>query len=202
MDQKTVALLANPAPGSHIVYSSSSDERVASAIAHYATSGLEQGEAVILIITDSHRKAVLDLLKAEAYNVERLESNGQLVFLDAAALLAEFTIDGMPDSELFKNIIDRTIKKAGRDSGTGRSRGVRAFGEMVSLLWNGEPTAALGLENALERGHRASPNSLALHVLSQLHPVRDCLSSLAQLCCLIDASRRVVLQHTLRAVAS
>jgi hypothetical protein len=146
MDQKTVALLANPAPGSHIVYSSSSDERVASAIAHYATSGLEQGEAVILIITDSHRKAVLDLLKAEAYNVERLESNGQLVFLDAAALLAEFTIDGMPDSELFKNIIDRTIKKAGRDSGTGRSRGVRAFGEMVSLLWNGEPTAALGLE--------------------------------------------------------
>ena len=126
--------------------------------------------------------AVLDLLKAEAYNVERLESNGQIVFLDAAALLAEFTVDGMPNSELFKRTIDRTIKKASRDSGTGRSRRVRAFGEMVSLLWNGNPTAALGLEklwNEVIENHQ-------FHCFARIPSIdylRDCLPSLTQLCC-------------------
>jgi KaiC/GvpD/RAD55 family RecA-like ATPase len=147
MDIKTTALLADPAPGSHIVYPYTDENKVVQAIRHYTSSGLSRDEAVVLILSEPHRESLILLLKAEAFNIEMLQSKGQLVILDAAQLLSSLMVGDRPDATVFRAVIKRIIDQAGRDLASGRHRKVRLFGEMVSILWmSGKPKAALRLE--------------------------------------------------------
>jgi hypothetical protein len=147
MDSKTSALLADPATGSHIVYPYTDESKVVQAIRHYTSSGLSRDEAVVLIVSEPHRESLILLLKAEAFNIERLQSKGQLVILDAGQLLSSLMVGDRPDATVFRALIKRIIDQAGRDLTSGRHRKVRLFGEMVSILWrSGQPQAALRLE--------------------------------------------------------
>jgi hypothetical protein len=147
MDIKTTALLVDPTPGSHIVYPYTDENKVVQAIRHYTSSGLSRDEAVVLILSEPHRESLILLLKAEAFNIEMLQSKGQLVILDAAQLLSSLMVGDRPDATIFRAVIKRIIDQAGRDLASGRHRKVRLFGEMVSILWtSGKPQAALRLE--------------------------------------------------------
>ncbi len=104
------------------------------------------GEPVVVIATLVHRKAFTQRLKLQGCDLERPLASGQLVMLDAAETLAKFMVDDMPDWELFKELVGGVIEQArlGRE----RAR-VRAYGEMVDLLWReGCKPAAIALEGA------------------------------------------------------
>src|SRR5262245_59867624 len=72
--------------------------------------------------------------------------------LDAAETLAQFMVKGVPDPERFRSVVGgvvaQTVSRHGR---------VRAFGEMVALLWaKGEHSAAIQVEalwNELGKTH-------------------------------------------------
>lgn len=147
MDSKTTAMLENARVGSHIVYPYTDEARVVSTVGHYVSGGLSHGDAVILILSENHRERVIDYLKADTFAVERLESSGQLAFLDAIEMLDLFMVGGLPDAERFRSLIGKILERASRDVATGRHRHIRMFGEMVSLLWrSGNHDAALRLE--------------------------------------------------------
>ena len=55
-------------------------------------------------------------------------------------------VDGNPDPKLFKDGIRTLIERAQGDERMGRNREVRLFGEMVSLLWPANSSAAERLE--------------------------------------------------------
>jgi DcmR-like sensory protein len=145
MDLETAWILADPACRSHIVYPYTEEWRLVNAVGFYTNSGIAREGAVILIVTEAHRYAIKRYLKIDG-NIERLEASGQLSFLDPAELMSAFMVDGMPDPKLFKAGIKTLIERASRDERTGRSRDVRLFGEMVSLLWPANRAAAERLE--------------------------------------------------------
>jgi hypothetical protein len=145
MDPRTAWILANPPPGSHIVYPYTDDRSLVDAVGFYASTGLAGGDAVILITTEAHRYAIKKYLKADG-NVEALEAGGQLSLLDATELMSVFMVDGDPDPKLFKTGMGRLIERARCDAATGCNRQVRLFGEMVSLLWPANMTATEHLE--------------------------------------------------------
>jgi MEDS: MEthanogen/methylotroph, DcmR Sensory domain len=144
MDAQTAAILAEPNQ-THIVYPYTDERYLVDAIGFYTKSGLARDAAVILIVTEAHREAIRRYLEAD-FNVHTLEVSGQLSFLDAAELLSFFMVDGKPDPKLFKDGIRTLIERAQRDERMGRNREVRLFGEMVSLLWPANSTAAERLE--------------------------------------------------------
>ena len=55
-------------------------------------------------------------------------------------------VDGNPDPALVKTGIKTQIERARRDERTGRIREVRLFGEVASLLWPANCTAAEHVE--------------------------------------------------------
>ena len=94
-------------------------------------------------MTMPHIDCVVENLTAAAINVEALKAAGDLLLLDARQTLATFMVNGEPDPDFFKASAGRTLEQVGR----GRARTIRAYGEMVDVLWkDGMSAAAIKLE--------------------------------------------------------
>jgi hypothetical protein len=144
MNPSRIETLTNPPLCGHIVYSYTSEAQLVEAVCLFAHAGLQKGESVRLVMTETHRQAVRQQLEVEGFNLNQLESFGQLVCVDAADLLATFMTDGLIDEYRFKTTVGDMIVMA-RTAG-GSRRTVRIFGEMVDLIWNSYPTATYRLE--------------------------------------------------------
>lgn len=128
-------------PGSHVVHFYADDEKLAASIADYAAEGLRVGEAFVMIAEPEHRAAVRDALGARGVDMEAGPAAGIHV-LDASATLSGFMEDGAPDAERFATVLSGALRAAA----VGRA-GVRAYGEMVEVLWRaGNVNGALSLE--------------------------------------------------------
>jgi hypothetical protein len=126
-------------------------------VADFIGDGLAGGEPAIVIATPEHRALVVRDLRAMALDVEALQRDGDLFLLDADETLAAFMVDGMPDCALFIEAIVPVIEQACRGR---KDCVVRAYGEMVDVLWKaGQTVAATRLEmlwNNLAASHAFS----------------------------------------------
>lgn len=135
-------LLREPAKGDHFVQLYSDEAFLCEAVAEYVGTGLRRGEGALIAATPAHRAAFLRQLEAQGVATRAAMKRGQLVLLDAEETLARFTPGGMPDWQSFHALIGGGIAKVRLEYPA-----VRAFGEMVDLLWRrGERDAALRLE--------------------------------------------------------
>jgi MEDS: MEthanogen/methylotroph, DcmR Sensory domain len=136
-------------PADHAVVFHSSDAELAGLAGDYLLRSLRSGSAVV-IATPEHRRLFAAELAAGGVDVPAARAAGTYVELDAAETLARFLIDGWPDAAAFWQVISPVL--AATPPGE-----VRAFGEMVALLWNdGRADAAIELEalwNELARHH-------------------------------------------------
>ena len=131
-------LIATPGAHDHFVQLYQETGPLADSVADYAAAGLSRGEAVIIIATPEHRAAFLDRLKAHAGALR----DGQLKMLDAEETLAKFMAHGSPQWNPFREIVGSLIAELRL-----QFAGVRAYGEMVNVLWQrGEREAAIRLE--------------------------------------------------------
>jgi signal transduction histidine kinase/ActR/RegA family two-component response regulator len=117
--------------------------------------GLGAGDACIVVATDAHREGLDDRLRLYDLDLAAARASGQYVSLDAAETLSKFTVDGSLVPELFFELIGDIVARA-----AACGRRVRAFGEMVSLLWaEGDHDGAIRLEglwNDLRESHSFS----------------------------------------------
>jgi len=124
-------------------------------VADYIGVALRGGEGAVLIATPAHRDAIEQRLNAAQINVAMAQARGQYIALDAAETLSKFMVCGSPDESLFRGNVVPLICRSGQGSS-----GVRAFGEMVALLWaQGNSTGAIRLEqlwNDLGKSHEFS----------------------------------------------
>jgi hypothetical protein len=145
------------AAGDHLVQFYESDKFLAATAAQYLTAGLERGEPLIVIATPAHRAALCDALRSSGLDTERAVTGGRLVLLDAEETLARIMVGSMPDWELFRRTIGDVIDRCVAAMPAPR---VRAYGEMVDLLWrSGNARAAVRLEemwNELQTGRAFS----------------------------------------------
>jgi PAS domain S-box-containing protein len=127
----------------HLVQFYDDETFLLDAMTDFIGTGLEAGEASVVIATRPHRERLEARLTAQGVDVPAAREQGRYVAVDAAYTVAQLLVDGWPDETRFADRIGGIIAHAAR----GRSRRVRAFGEMVALLWaNGNGEAAIRLE--------------------------------------------------------
>lgn len=132
---------ADISPGEHVVQIYENDQVLLDALEGFIIGGLRSGESVVAIASAEHRLALNQRL--ESYGVNARDLRSQFICLDAEQTLAKFMVLGWPDEELFTRLITETLERA-RKGG----RRVRAFGEMVAILWEtGHSDATVQLEN-------------------------------------------------------
>jgi hypothetical protein len=128
-------VLREPAHGDHIVHTYQERGFLAEAVAEYLGSGLARGEAALIIARPVHSEAFLQELAGAG-------EPGQIVVLDAEQTLARFMAGGMPQWNAFRAVIGDLIAQVRL-----QYPAVRAYGEMVDLLWQeGKRDAAIRLE--------------------------------------------------------
>jgi hypothetical protein len=130
------------APCEHVVQIYENDEVFLDLLTGFVTGGIIANECVIVIATNSHLKGLEKCLSNLNYNVSDLISETRYVPLDAEQTLSKFMINGWPDENLFNQMVSEVIEKAKKNG-----RKVRAFGEMVAILWaKGHVGATVRLE--------------------------------------------------------
>jgi hypothetical protein len=80
---------------------------------------LNKGESVVLIMTRGHGKAIDRELEFEGFDVRRLKKDGQLMMVDAEAMLGKLVVDAVPNATLLKHMIGGMIDTAGLDAPSG-----------------------------------------------------------------------------------
>lgn len=149
VDLARTSLSAPPSPeveapaalGEHAVHFYDRDEELVLRLEDYVLEGVALGETVIVIATPEHRRALRERL--EPHGLDLWVAEGRYVEFDAAETLRRFLADGMPDPDLFQMAVGTVVRRA-----CGEGRRMRAYGEMVALLWaEGSTAAALALED-------------------------------------------------------
>lgn len=141
----------------HAVRFYEDDSSLCRIVADFIREGLPMQQPAIVIATPAHQQGVLRRLEELRIDTGSLRRSGDLLLLDAGEAMARFMVDGRPSQERFDATMIEIIEKAcrGRVDCT-----VRAYGEMVDLLWQaGMHAAAIRLEmlwNQLANTHAFS----------------------------------------------
>jgi signal transduction histidine kinase len=133
-----------PEPAAHLaghaVQFYETDEFLCDVVGRYAAEGLSSGQAVLLIATAEHVHGIGARLSASGHDVAAMTTAGRLVILDAGELLSRFMVGPLVDEPKCRETLEGVLATTGRAP-------VRAFGEMVDLLWRrGDTVAALRVE--------------------------------------------------------
>ena len=128
----------------HAVQFYGNDDVLFTTVAGFLSEGLVAGQPAVVLATESHTESILEHLRSRFIDVERAKHIGDLIILDADSTLAAFMKDDEPDAKCFKQHVGDVIAQALG----GRVRTpVRAYGEMVDVLWKQQkPEAAIKLE--------------------------------------------------------
>ena len=139
--------------GDHVVQFYQRDSELLAAVTPYLLAAVRAGEAVIVIATEAHRREFEAELRADGVDLAQARADGTFVALDAADTIALFTIDGRIDRDRFHEVVGGIVRTAAASA-----RRVRAYGEMVALLWDaGDVLSAIELETLWhELGHEVS----------------------------------------------
>ena len=111
-------------------------------VAAYLTAGEADAGASIVIATEEHRRVFELTLEKAGIDAEKAQKLGTYIALDASVTLSQICVDGRVDGEAFGSVVGGLVRQVAR---TGRP--IRAYGEMVSLLWEaGDVMATIELE--------------------------------------------------------
>ena len=112
-------------------------------VSGFVAEGFALDQPALIIATQPHIDCILTNLTAATIDVEALKEKGDLLLLDARETLATFMVNGQPDPDFFKASAGSAIAKVA----CGRRTTIRAYGEMVDVLWkDGMSAAAIKLE--------------------------------------------------------
>jgi len=126
------------APCTHSVQIYGNDAVFLEMLAQFVAAGVRHGEAVIVIATPEHVAQLALRLEGQGIDVPAAKAEDRLLLCDAEDTLARFMAGGMPDEARFESEVRALLERARGPNG----RRVRAFGEMVAILWERHAYAA------------------------------------------------------------
>ncbi len=131
------------APCEHIVQIYGDDSVFLDGLEGFVGNALRTGESAIVIATASHLHGLEKRMRDHGVDVQGARAQNRYIDLLAEETLERFMVDGWPDEALFTQCVSGLL-----EVGRGRThRKVRAFGEMVAILWaRGNFAATLQLE--------------------------------------------------------
>lgn len=128
--------------GDHVVHFYTRFAELAAEVGSYLAAGLADGAAVLVIATEAHTSNLKEELATRGVVDAQAGEGQEMIFLDAADMLAEITVRERVDRDAFMRVVGGLLRTAVQ-----RGRSVRVYGEMVNLLWrSGDVTGAIELE--------------------------------------------------------
>ncbi|MCE3226579.1 MAG: hypothetical protein K0S32_1130 [Bacteroidetes bacterium] len=141
---KTHVFWGEIAPSDHLLQIYENDEVILNSLEGFIKSGLAAGESVIIIATEDHLSALNKGLLNYGLDLDALKKDFSYIPLNAHETLAKFMRNGWPEEKLFLKTVKEVIS-LGRGK---NNRKVRAYGEMVAILWGqGHNGATVQLEH-------------------------------------------------------
>jgi hypothetical protein len=134
-------LLERPHSRGHVVqlYEQSDELSLAANVSRYLWEGLKRGETALVVATREHRELFCRQLESLGVVPQSAVKSGQLGFLDAWETLSSCMAGAQPEWGLFESVIGAAIARLWPDKA---GAGMRAYGEMVGLLWKARQFAA------------------------------------------------------------
>lgn len=130
-------------PGDHACHVYRDENALLDTLCGFVGGGLWSGESAIVIATDAHLMQMEEMLRETGLDLGHFRATDAYIPLSAELSLAKFMDGGWPDGGRFEAFFNSTILRAQRGG-----RSVRAFGEMVALLWaRGQYAATVRLEH-------------------------------------------------------
>lgn len=130
-------------PCEHAVQIYGDDGLFMDALEGFIGAGLAGNEAAIAIATPAHLAGLEGRLAAHGIDVGAARHERRYLDIPADRVLRDFMVDGWPDEERFVQVVSTLLESA-----RGPGRRVRAFGEMVAILWEqGHAAATVRLEH-------------------------------------------------------
>jgi DcmR-like sensory protein len=128
--------------GQHAVQYYKDEEFLARVVGHYIGEGLQKGENAVMIPAKAHRQIFEQAIEAVSGRpTPEWQRRGNLIIIEAEETLSRLHQDGELDWRLFEAVIGGVIRSLS-------TRPIRAYGEMVNLLWHWQKrAAAIELEN-------------------------------------------------------
>jgi hypothetical protein len=128
----------------HAVRFYEDDSSLCRIVSKFLWEGLAADQPALVIATAAHLEGITRNLRNAAIDVDALRATGDLLLVDARDMLNEFMVNAQPDAALFKASASAAIQRV---CGKRRRCTIRAYGEMVDLLWkDGMSGAAIKLE--------------------------------------------------------
>jgi hypothetical protein len=129
--------------GNHIVQFYEDDGFLAKTVAEFVGAGFAADQPALIIATPEHRDLITDRLSDHGLDISQIRNAGNLTMLDARETLDLFMVNGTPHRDRFRHTIGEALRASRRKSGSV----IRAYGEMVDILWKeGNTAAAIHLE--------------------------------------------------------
>jgi PAS domain S-box-containing protein len=124
-------------------------------VGEFLLEGIRVGQPVLVIARPEHREGFVAYLRERLVDVDQLVHDGLLSLLDAEQTLSRFMSGSTPDPFKFEQVVGSALRTMTRSQ---IYVVVRAYGEMVDLLWKqGNVSGAIALEdlwNDLAKRHR------------------------------------------------
>ena len=180
------------ASGGHVVQFYQCDDELIERTGSHLADAVHSGAVAVVIASPEHARAFEAWMSAAGVDLAAAVAEARYVTLDARTTLERFQINGRPDARAFDRVVGDVVRSA---AGTGRQ--VRAYGEMVALLWDeGRVNAAIELESLWNDLSARVPFSLFCSYPSAGMMASDQEELLNQVCCMhaavvgVDPQRR------------
>jgi hypothetical protein len=172
------------APCEHIAQFYEHESVLLDTLTGFIGEGLNAGESTIVIATEVHLRALEQGLQNSGVDLVGALVEHRYIALLADDGLKRFMVKQWPDDALFAKFVTELITRA-RANG----RRVRAFGEMVALLWaRGDVAATVRLEYLWQQFCKAGDFSLFC-AYPKAGFTKDSAKSLREIC---DAHSKII----------
>lgn len=128
----------------HAVRFYDNDKSLCRIVAAFLGEGLAAGQPGLIVGTAQHTRGVVSELREKHFDVASLLAADDLVICDAREMMSTFMVEGFPNAGRFAASAATVFDRIGRGR---KGQTIRAYGEMVDLLWkDGHDVAAIKLE--------------------------------------------------------
>jgi len=130
------------APSDHVVQIYEKDEDLLDLLEDYAVGGIKSNAGIIIIATKAHLELLDVRLQTQGLNINELQADNQYIRLEVHSCLSQIMENGWPNEILLGEFISGITARASQGN-----RKIRAFGEMVAVLWmKGSRKATIRME--------------------------------------------------------
>ena len=132
--KKVVAPFRAPKKTGHEVEFYADNRGFVDGFARFIEAALKEGNAVIVVATDSHQASLLQRLTADGVDMPAEIEEGNYIPLEVTQTLSSFMVNNSPDPALFRKVAGDLITHAAKVA-KGEHRGVAVCGEGVHALF-------------------------------------------------------------------